>query len=68
MIEKAYTHATDTMKKDFLSKKGVDYKNKTGYFFYKKLDEPVYEENAIKYVAEHDVDLSTAYKANKKKS
>lgn len=68
LIEKAYTHATDTMKKDFLSKKGVDYKNKTGYFFYKKLDEPVYEENAIKYVAEHDVDLSTAYKANKKKS
>lgn len=68
LIEKAYTHATDTMKKEFLSKKGVDYKNKTGYFFYKKLDEPVYEENAIKYVAEHDVDLSTAYKANKKKS
>lgn len=68
LIEKAYTHATDTMKKEFLKKKGVDYKNKTGYFFYKKLDEPVYEENAIKYVAEHDVDLSTAYKANKKKS
>lgn len=68
LIEKAYTHAADTMKKEFLSKKGVDYKNKTGYFFYKKLDEPVYEENAIKYVAEHDVDLSTAYKANKKKS
>ena len=67
MITNVYEYSEDVMKKEYLKKKSVDYKNKTADVIYKKLDEPVYQENAVKYAIEHDVDLTTARKQTKKK-
>ena len=62
LIKEVYTYASDEMKKEFFKNRGITYNNKTANIIYKALDEPTYEENAIKKVIDYDIDLTTAKK------
>lgn len=66
LISSVYEYSLDVAKKEYLKSKGIDYKNTT-IDYIKILDEPVYQENPIKYVIKDNVDLKAARKEARKR-